>query len=246
MDSTQNLKNISKKIVAVEDIDPPRDHLFRVEWNLGPRCNYDCSYCSPNIHNKKSEHLNMEVIEKTVDRIATYTKNHKKKTRISLTGGEPYLHPRFFDIIKMIKDSGIQRISVTSNASMPAKTYIKSLEYVNYLILSIHFEFAKLEKVKEKVLEIRSALTENRNLHLHIMAIPGKVNESLELAQLMKDENVSFALRRVRPQFDENGLYLMPFNSGQSGGHGPKWSKIKDSNLHYYSEDELQRLGAFK
>ena len=33
------------KIVGIEDNHAPKDELFRVEWNLGKRCNYNCSYC---------------------------------------------------------------------------------------------------------------------------------------------------------------------------------------------------------
>ena len=32
------------KIVGIED-NTTKDELFRVEWNLGKRCNYNCSYC---------------------------------------------------------------------------------------------------------------------------------------------------------------------------------------------------------
>src|SRR5688572_19658335 len=125
-----------------------KDGLFRVEWNLGKRCNYDCSYCAPSIHDKKSEHLPYDIFMRTVDRLVGIARDRKQKIRISLTGGEPFLHPEIFKMLEYMKSNGVDRISLTSNSSLPATTYVRGFEFVDYLILSCHFEFAKMEKLE--------------------------------------------------------------------------------------------------
>ena len=50
-------------LVAVEDNHAPKDDWLRVEWNLGKRCNYDCSYCGSDIHDRTSEHMPWDVIK---------------------------------------------------------------------------------------------------------------------------------------------------------------------------------------
>ena len=36
------------------------DKTFMVIWSWGLRCNFDCSYCSPERHNNNSKHTNKE------------------------------------------------------------------------------------------------------------------------------------------------------------------------------------------
>ena len=236
-------------IVALEDISPDKDHFFRVEWNLGRRCNFDCSYCSPSIHDKKSPHIDLHIVHSTSKKLADYARRNGKKIRISLTGGEPFLHPEFFEILTTIKANGVNKISVTSNGSMPASKYIESVQWIDYLILSIHFEFSNLKKVEEKILQIQEEVTrfkaegKNRGLHIHLMALPGKVSEALKIQENLQKAGVQVAMRRIRPQFNTEGDYLMPFTSGQLGGHPKRKSVIERNNSRYYSDLELNQLG---
>ena len=55
-------------LVGIEDNHAPKDELLRVEWNLGKRCNYNCSYCGNELHNKTSEHMPWEVYTATIDK----------------------------------------------------------------------------------------------------------------------------------------------------------------------------------
>ena len=82
-------KGIFLMLVGIEDNHAPKDELLRVEWNLGKRCNYNCSYCGNELHNKTSEH--MFVYTATIDKIVEAPMG--KKIKIRFTGGEPFVHP---------------------------------------------------------------------------------------------------------------------------------------------------------
>ena len=43
-------------LVGIEDNHPPKDELLRVEWNIGKRCNYNCSYCGNELHDNTSDY----------------------------------------------------------------------------------------------------------------------------------------------------------------------------------------------
>ena len=52
-----------KEFVAISSLESP-EHAMRkdpriisVQWFIGKRCNYDCSYCSPFIHDNYSSHI---------------------------------------------------------------------------------------------------------------------------------------------------------------------------------------------
>lgn len=222
-------------LVAVEDNHAPKDDWLRIEWNLGRRCNYDCSYCGSDIHDRESEHLSLDVIRSTVEKIASVARSQGKECRISLTGGEPFVHPRIIDILKIIKDNGINKISVTTNGSVPLAKYIDSLPYISYYIFSYHFEFAYHDRIINTIVELNKIVKErkNQNLHVHLMYLPGKMDQANELIDIMNENDVHWVIRRIRPRLDPaTGTWAEPGISGLLTKHGR-------SNDAYYTAEEL-------
>lgn len=225
------------RIVAIEDNHAPKDNWLRIEWNLGKRCNYDCSYCGNDIHDNISDHLGLDIIEQTVKRISDAAKSQKKECRISLTGGEPFVHPRIIDILKIIKDYKIEKISVTTNGSVPLKKYVSSIPYIDYFIFSYHFEFAYHDKIINTIVELDKVLksqTKNKKLHVHLMFLPGKIKEASEIIEIMNDNDIHYAIRRIRPKIDPlTNTWAKPGTSGMATKHGV-------SSDSYYSKEEIE------
>ena len=113
----------------------PHQGSIKIEWNLGKRCNYDCSYCPSEIHDNTSPHTDIEILKATVDTLMTLG----KPIRLSFTGGEPCVHPKFDELIKYCKHVGISWISVTTNGTRPYEFY--SILPVDQFVFSIHLEY---------------------------------------------------------------------------------------------------------
>ena len=113
----------------------PHQSSVKVEWNLGKRCNYDCSYCPSSIHDNSSAHTDLEVLKNTVDKLMTLG----KPIRLSFTGGEPTVHPKFRELLQYCKHVGISWISVTTNGTLPAEFY--NTLPIEQLVFSVHFEY---------------------------------------------------------------------------------------------------------
>jgi MoaA/NifB/PqqE/SkfB family radical SAM enzyme len=113
----------------------PHQGSIKIEWNLGKRCNYDCSYCPSSIHDNSSPHTDIEILKATVDKLMTLG----KPIRLSFTGGEPCVHPKFPELIKYCKHVGISWISVTTNGTLPYEFYA-SLPVDQY-VFSLHMEY---------------------------------------------------------------------------------------------------------
>jgi len=226
-------------LVAVEDNHAPKDDWLRVEWNLGKRCNYDCSYCGSDIHDRTSEHMPWDVYTSTVDKLVDTAKSVGKITRVSLTGGEPFVHPRIIEMLKYAKDRGINRFSVTTNGSVGLQRYIDSLPYINYYIFSYHFEFAKHDRITDTIIALNNHVkqnTGNNQVHVHIMYLPGKLEECKQLIQMFDENDVHWVIRRIRPKIDPvTGSWALPGASGLTvyDGH---------SDDPYYSNEELEWL----
>ena len=113
----------------------PHQNTIKIEWNLGKRCNYDCSYCPSSIHDNTSPHTDIEILKATVDKLMTLG----KPIRLSFTGGEPCVHPKFEELIKYCKHVGISWINVTTNGTLPYEFYSKLP--VDQYVFSIHLEY---------------------------------------------------------------------------------------------------------
>ncbi len=113
----------------------PHQDSIKIEWNLGKRCNYDCSYCPSAIHDNTSPHTDIKVLKKAVDKLSTLG----KPIRLSFTGGEPCVHPKFDELVKYAKYKGVAWISVTTNGTRPYEFYA-SLP-IDQCVVSIHLEY---------------------------------------------------------------------------------------------------------
>lgn len=113
----------------------PHQSSIKIEWNLGKRCNYDCSYCPSSIHDNSSPHTDIEILKRAVDKLVTLG----KPIRLSFTGGEPTVHPKFKELIQYCNHVGVSWISVTTNGTLPYEFYA-TLD-VDQLVFSIHLEY---------------------------------------------------------------------------------------------------------
>ena len=126
----QNLKTMLKVTSRY-----PHQNTIKIEWNLGKRCNYDCSYCPSEIHDSTSPHTDIAILKATVDKLLTLG----KPIRLSFTGGEPCVHPKFDELVKYCKHVGISWVSVTTNGTRPYEFYAGLP--VDQYVFSIHLEY---------------------------------------------------------------------------------------------------------
>lgn len=113
----------------------PHQASIKVEWNLGKRCNYDCSYCPKEIHDNVSPHTDIEILKTAIDKLSTLG----KPIRLSFTGGEPCVHPKFQELLMYAKHKNVSWISVTTNGTRPYEFY--RILPVNQYVFSIHLEY---------------------------------------------------------------------------------------------------------
>ena len=71
-----------------------------ITWDVGRRCNFDCSYCPAHRHDNFSKHANLETLQKTGNFVFDYSKlimplKKSKRININFTGGEPTVNPNF-------------------------------------------------------------------------------------------------------------------------------------------------------
>lgn len=88
---------------------------------LTSRCNLRCKHCY-NESGILREEISLEALNNI---LGCYDEN--VYPFITLSGGEPLLHPKFWDILKTIKDSGVQNILLITNATLITPDIAKRL-----------------------------------------------------------------------------------------------------------------------
>lgn len=241
--------------VAVSSLESP-EHAMRkdpqimtVIWNIGKRCNYDCSYCSMWVHDNYSPHLSFDDAKKFIDSLKDHVKKTKKKIKIGITGGEPFVNPNFLDIIQYIsKIEDLVQLTVVTNGSLPYTIYEESSKYLTNFTVSLHFEQGKetLDKTVEKIIKLNKI--DKWFLNVNVMATPGKFNELQEVVDKLKNHNVKYIVRKI--DFSED--YISPNRKHNiddeyylDGRQSFRDHLDKNIKNNYYSESEIELLKQF-
>ncbi len=175
----------------VEHLYPHIKQSVKVEWNLGKRCNYDCSYCPAVIHDNTSPHTDINILKNAVDELSKIN-----NIRISFTGGEPCVHPKILELLEYAKPK-VSWLNVTTNGTRTAEFYIDILDrLINHIVFSVHFEY-DYQKVIETVLNVAQH-TKNKNILVHMMMLPGHLDDVSDACRRLKEAGINYALRPIR------------------------------------------------
>jgi len=174
----------------------PHQNSIKVEWNLGKRCNYDCSYCPAVIHDNTSPHTNVEIIKQSINKLLDIG----KPIRLSFTGGEPTVHPKFEEILQHAKNNKIEWVSVTTNGTRPYIWYLQ--QDINQFVFSLHFEY-DWRKVLKTIIEVKKF----RTVVVHVMAHQDKMKDVREAVDVLQQHGVHHIIRRVRWTEGDHDLF---------------------------------------
>lgn len=169
---------------------------IKIEWNLGKRCNYNCSYCPSSIHDNTSSHTPINTLLSVIDKLA----NLNKPIRISFTGGEPCVHPEFDTLLRYAKHKDIKWINVTTNGTRPPE-YYHSLT-VDQIVFSIHFEY-DWKRVVNTIMETAT----HKNVIGQIMAHHDYMDDVKIVRDVLNHDGVPNTVRRIRWTEGDHDLF---------------------------------------
>ena len=196
----------------------PHQGSIKVEWNLGKRCNYDCSYCPSAIHDNTSPHTDINTLRSTVDKLVELG----KPIRLSFTGGEPCVHPKFDELVRYAKHKGISWISVTTNGTRPYEFYA-SLPVDQY-VFSIHLEYDW-----RKVFNTVESVSNQTKIKViaQIMAHHDYMEAAMQLRARCQLAHIPNTVRRIRWTEGDRDL----FDDMRYHPDDLKWIKEQDATV---------------
>jgi len=171
----------------------PHQDSIHIEWNLGKRCNLDCGYCPAEIHDNYSDHTNIKVLLDTVDSLAELD----KPIRLSLTGGEPCVHPDIEDLIEHARQR-LDWINITTNGLRPSTWYVN--QEVNHYVFSLHFDNEHWQRTINNIVHFsqENEMFQNIPFHVNVMAHHEHMDRVKQATVLFDGHYIKYALRRIR------------------------------------------------
>ena len=167
---------------------------IHVEWNIGKRCNLDCAYCPAEIHDNFSPHTNLDTMVNTIYELEKIG----KPIRLSLTGGEPTVHPKIEKIIECAK-ARLQWISVTTNGLRLSEWYVK--QPVDQWVFSLHFDNEHSRRAAENIVYYSQLLdmhSKDTKFQVNLMCHHEHMDKVRQAAQLLEGHNIPYVCRRIR------------------------------------------------
>lgn len=159
----------------------------QIYWEIGRRCNYDCSYCWPWIHNNTDPHKPLEDLMRATHLIEQkFTQG--ESVNFIISGGEPTANKDFLDWLRYLNACG-HHVSLHSNGSRKPDYYREIIHYGD-LNLSVHFEFydrARFVKVVEAVADEKANSGGKGHLEIKFMMAPHNRDETLSLEEELKN-----------------------------------------------------------
>jgi len=200
--------------------------IFQITWDLGRRCNYDCSYCPPHRHDNFSRHATFDELKSSVDFVLKYadlynTYRNYKEVGFTFTGGEPTVNPYFIDFFKYLrakynenyKDKYTCFFSVTSNGAVNKNMVSSITKYVDHITVSYHTEATKQtkERVKENILKFKDKISVSVNVMFHAEYF----DECIEVCDYLKKNEVTFVPRIIGEEKVSNPSYAHKYTFEQ-------------------------------
>jgi len=169
-------KMIAKALVSTDH--PVLAHIIPMR-----RCNLACTYC--NEFDKTSDAVPLETLYQRIDKLAALG-----TTIMTISGGEPLLHPQLDDVIRRARKHGIIAGMITNGYLLTAER-IQSLNDAGLEHLQISIDNVTPDEVSKKSLKVLDKklqlLAEHADFHVNINSVVGggikNPNDALMIGQ---------------------------------------------------------------
>jgi len=144
--------------------------------------------------------------------------------RLSLTGGEPCVHPDIEDLFEYTKRKGVFWLSVTTNGTRAAQWYIDNSEFYQHLVISLHFEH-DWRRVLNTIYEIKHS--SKLQYFVNVMAHHDYMDDVKKAVEFLDDKDIKYAIRRIRWTEGDHNV----FDDMRYDGKDLQWILSKQSTV---------------
>jgi len=243
--------------MSFDTIDLLSGNIFQITWDLGRRCNYDCSYCPAHRHDNFSPHASLDDLKSNTDFLFEYIDTYmqyrnNKLASISFTGGEPTVNPNFIPFVKYLNDEYYKKyshkwdanIGLTTNGAMSEKMAEAVIENIQHVTVSYHTESDdKLrQQVKDRIKQFREAeikYPKDFRMNVNVMFHAQQFDECKELCKWLDTLGCKYVPRVIGEEPDSKATFAHEYTPDQLDYIKNYW-KYKNAKLN--DEEEVSKV----
>ena len=156
---------------------------YNVDWSLTQACNFSCDYC----------HVDKKVAKEVhnVNYVVNLLNSTKKNWTVTLSGGEPMLHPDFVNICHKLTQNHYIRINTNLSSFKTLENFVKtvSANKVDILDISLHLDERNRRDPNFEKLKASLSLLDQHNFKYMINSVyhPRNSKEVLEQLELVSN-----------------------------------------------------------
>ena len=225
-----------------------------VTWDVGRRCNYDCTYCPPHRHDNFSPHADLETLKKTGQFIFDYANlmfpyKKNKRLNINFTGGEPTNNPNFLAFGEWLqqtykekyKDNYFMNLTITSNGAFGKKMADSVCENYSFMTISYHAEAHA--SLKKQVINNIYYLTEKGfPIKINVMFHAEYWDECKDLCMQFERDGIGYVPRMIGEHEDSKNSYAHRYTDVQLQWMKDYWAD-KNAALNKTTEETEAESG---
>lgn len=116
-----------------------REPRFFLQWHITHLCNLRCTHCYQEEYNN---HMPKEDFYAALDKFEEFMKNKPLRGQINLTGGEPLLHPNFFEFASEIRRRGFL-LAILTNGTLIDEETAKKIKALSPVFVQVSLDGIK-------------------------------------------------------------------------------------------------------
>ena len=208
---------------------PPAPDEGVVSWNMNTTCNYRCSYCTQRFLDDRGRWA--RDVPAFLAAFGALPQHSGVPWEVKLSGGEPFLHPGFVDVVSGLRERGLfvsvvtnlSRIDKEGNDDDDVDAFLDAAgAQLRVLSCSLHLEFADVERFQRRAVRAQQRLPVGASLVVTCVATRANLPRLQELAAAFADVGVRF---KVQPEkqdreivaYDDDGVALLRALGGHNG-----------------------------
>ncbi len=237
--------------MGFNQIDLQYSHGLSVTWDIGRRCNLDCTYCPSYRHDNHSPFADLHKLKLTGDFVFKYLDlymSHRvnKEAKIDFTGGEPTINPEFQKFSRWLRETHENdyknryrlEICLTSNGILNERMRQNVVENFDYATFSHHIESSPPQK-KRFIENIKFFKEKKFRFKVNVMfhARPDYFNECMFLSKTLKQMDVDFVPRLIGEK-DNKDRYNHQYSPEQLAWIKSYWRNPNEAVFKISEKDE--------
>ncbi len=203
-------------------------------------CNLTCPVCFADSSIKRTGHRDLATIERMLD---TLVESEGEPDLVQISGGEPTIHPQFFEILDAAKRRPIRHLMINTNGIRIAREPEFAARLATYMPrFEVYLQFDSLKR--DALMNLRGA--DLRSVRQQALEALEKHNISTTLVVTLKkgvnDGEVADIIRHALEWRCVRGVTLQPVqDAGRNDGFDPKAHRVLLSDVRR----EVAKAGVF-